>query len=145
MDIAYGKLSSYLRWDIVKLIAHLHKEEFSMIINLYGIFSLAGRWKMRLLCALIGAKVLVGRNTNGWGSFYDIKIDERDVDKRHTVELMTEVISLLGADKPTDIYPRLPILKEDENFAEEYLHKHNIDEKNILIGFNTDSQLPSHR
>jgi len=119
----------------LKLIKKIRSCHFDLVINLYRLHSFRGAIKMLLLFSAIGGKYWVGRNTDGRGFFYHLKVKEQLSDTRHEVEHKLDIITALGG-KIKDINFKLGYDKENELFIRGLLKKEGIREEDTLIGIN---------
>jgi len=139
LEIYYTNLIYLLKWKalmkIFKAIKDLRQEKFDLAINLENISSLKGAIKMLFLFWLIGAKFWVGRDTDGRGFFFHLKIKEEGHAQRHEIEANLDVARALGADAK-QIKLELPIFQEDKVFISDFLIKNNISDQDLAIGLN---------
>ncbi len=86
---------------LMKTLGRLRKQRYDMVINLYHLFSDRGARRMKQLCRVIGSRCVIGRNTDGRGSFYDAWIvdswDAPPLADRHEVDINLDVVRMLGA------------------------------------------------
>jgi len=124
------------------LIRELRKYHFDMVINLYRLYSFKGALKMLFLFLLIGGKYWIGRDTDGKGFFYHLKVPEKVSDKKHEIEYKLDIIRAIGG-KIDQINLKVEYDKDDEEFVNAFLKKKNIIEDDILIGINCSTFRPS--
>ena len=114
-------------------LLRLRRMKFGFVINMRTLGSLSGAIKILLLMKLIGAKMTIGRNTNGRGFFYDIKIPETYRGAKHEMEYCLDVVKALGAtyhDKRLDC----PLTKNDTVYIDRFLGQHGIGDYDTVIG-----------
>jgi ADP-heptose:LPS heptosyltransferase len=121
--------------DIFTTIKKLRSNHFDMVVNLYRLYSLKGAIKMFLLFWLIRGKYWVGRDTDGRGFFYHLKVPEKLSDKRHEVEYKLDIVRALGG-QISDTNLRAEHDRNDENFVNDILNKIGISQRDILVGIN---------
>jgi len=129
--------------ETVRLIKTLREKRFDMAINLFRLIRKRGIIRMGLLFYLTGAKYRVGRDTDGRGFFFNIKVPEKDGGPRHEVERILDVARTLGAeikDKRLEIC----LSNEDRRYALEFLRQNKILDTNLIIGLNPGAFISSH-
>ncbi|MCM8800410.1 MAG: glycosyltransferase family 9 protein [Candidatus Omnitrophica bacterium] len=129
---------------VFKVLKELNRHRFDMLINLEEISSFKGALKMALLFWFIGSKYKVGRDTDGRGFFFNIKVEEKTQDKLHAVEANLRVAKRLGAeikDKGLEI----PLSFKERKAIEDLLRDNNISPQELLIGLNPGAFRPSRR
>jgi heptosyltransferase-1 len=98
----FDPLSRYFllaRWERVFVVASvLRSKQFDIAINMRTIASWGGAWKMHLLFRLINARTWVGRDTDGKGYFFHIKVPEALRSDQHETQHDLETIAALGVD-----------------------------------------------
>lgn len=122
----------------------LKKMNFDKAINLYRLYSTAGAIKMRLLLNFIKPKIKIGRNTDGKGPFFDIKINDSSASQRHDAQVKLDLIEALGCrieDKHLEVW----FDDSDTQFIRDFLEKNSVSDSDILIGINPGSRRPSRR
>ncbi len=121
----------------------LRKEKFDMAINMRTLVSKRGAQKIKFLLDFINPKVKVGRNTEGRGYFFDVKIPETDTKNKFEMEYDIDTAKALGADV-TDKNIDFVINNKNEKKIDKILREEGIGEKDILIGIHPGGKL-SHR
>lgn len=141
-----GFFSAAGRWNLpgnIKTLLALKKKRFGLALNMRSLASMAGALKMRMLLAVIGAKITAGRNTEGRGAFFDIAIPETDEGGKHEMEYDLELAGKLGAgagNKDIDY----EFAGEAAKKAREVLEEAAIAQTDIVIGVHPGGK-PSHR
>ncbi len=130
--------------EITRLIKSLRKKRFNMAINLYNLFTLGGALKMALLMYSIGTRYRVGRDTDGRGFFYTIKVPDKRFSERHEVEYNLDVMQALGADIK-DKGLEIPISDKDREYVRKFLKQNGITDEDLVIGLNPGAFRPSRR
>jgi ADP-heptose:LPS heptosyltransferase len=148
LDIKYTRLRDLFRGKalirVYRTIKKLHQQKFDMLINLQRTSSWGGSFKMAILFWLIGGKYKVGRDTDGRGFFFNFKIKESSQEHKHEVEANLNVARALGANID-EVKLELPIFDEDRIFISNFLTRHDISDKDLLIGLNPGAFHPSRR
>lgn len=129
--------------DTLKLIKILREKHFDMAINLFRLIRIRGVIRMALLFYLIKAKYRVGRDTDGLGFFFNIKVPEKEGGPRHEVERILDVARTLGAGI-IDKHLEICVSSEDRERASEFLRQNQILDSNLIIGLNPGAFIPSH-
>lgn len=129
--------------NIFAIIKKLRSYHFDMVINLYRLYSFKGVLKMFLLFWAIGGRCWVGRDTDGRGFFYHLKVPERLSDKKHEVEYKLDIIRTLGGEIK-DINLRVEYDKDDKDYVNTTLNREGITENDILVAINCSTFKPSH-
>ncbi|MCM8763264.1 MAG: glycosyltransferase family 9 protein [Candidatus Omnitrophica bacterium] len=126
-----------------KVLFDLRKEHFDLAINMRTLVSKRSAREIKFLLDFIRPKIKAGRDTEGRGYFFDVKIPEKDFGERYEMEYDINLAGLLGAeviDKNIDF----KIDKTDLRKVDEILNKEGISEKDILIGIHPGGE-PSRR
>jgi len=85
------KILSYL-----KIALYLRKYKFDVTVNFYEIGSRKGSFLLRTLLKTISPKMTLGRNTNGLGDFFDLKIEDNDRLQKNQSYYYLELAKLIG-------------------------------------------------
>lgn len=120
---------------VLKIIKKIRAYNFDIAVNLYRLYSFKGALKMFLLFLAIGGRYWVGRDTNGRGFFYHLKIKEKLPDEKHEVEHKLDIIQALGGQIDA-INLKVEYDIKDDNFVADILNKEGIGSNDILIGMN---------
>lgn len=75
----------------------LRKKKFDLAINMRTLVSEDSAKKVRLLFDIIDPRVKAGRDTDGRGSFFDIKIPETAIGQKPEMEYYIDLVTKLGA------------------------------------------------
>lgn len=129
--------------DVFAIIKKLRGYHFDVVINLYRLYSMKGAIKMLLLFQCIAGKYWVGRDTDGRGFFYHLKIPEKLADERHEVEYKLDIVRVLGGEI-SDIHLRAEYDKNDEDFVSAFLKNKCIAGSDTLVGINCSTFRPSY-
>lgn len=85
------KILSYL-----KIALYLRKYKFDVVVNFYEIGSRKGAFLLRILLKTISPKMTFGRNTNGLGDFFDLKIEDDYRLQKNQSSCYFELAKLIG-------------------------------------------------
>lgn len=138
-----------LRNNVKNIFTNLHTfiklrgEKFDVAINMRTLASKRGTDKIRFLTNIIKPELKVGRNTEGRGNFFNVRIPETDRGTKFEMEYDIDTVKALGAevnDKTIDL-----------NINDEAIHRINvllqskgISKEDVLIGIHPGG-MPSHR
>jgi ADP-heptose:LPS heptosyltransferase len=137
-------LSPIAPFGLFKTGLQLRKKRFDMAINLMPETSYFSAIKMYLLLRVINARQWVGRNTEGRGLFYDIKVPEQEMQKENEVLFygkMLKAISIGTFDERLEFY----ISKNNRKRAGDLLSKERNSPKNPFVLISPGSDWPSKR
>ncbi len=127
-----------------KVVAYLNRLKVDLAVNMRTIVSNVGALKLRALLGLIAPGVTAGRDTEGMGSFFGVKIPESRIGEKSEMEYDLDLAMALGA----DVIDRKPDLPRDEASSvkiEEMLARYRgISQSDVLIGVHPGGK-PSHR
>ena len=129
---------------LLKTGLQLRKQRFDMAINLMPETSYFSALKMYLLFFLINAKQWVGRNTEGRGFFYDLKVSEEKMQMENEVLIYGRILKTIS---DGDFEERLEfhISKGSKKRVGELLSKERNFQKDPLVLINPGSEWPSKR
>jgi ADP-heptose:LPS heptosyltransferase len=120
------------------VILRLRVKKFDLVINLYQIASFWGNLRMKMLFKVISPRLSVGRETQGKGEFYNLKLKSSLIEEVHEVEKKLELMNLVGAscdDKRLELWPD----NEAESRAVQILDEFGIKEGDYLVGISPNS------
>lgn len=127
-----------------KTLSYLKAQKIDMAVNMRTIVSRAGALKLRALLGIIAPRTTAGRDTDGLGSFLDVRIPESRIGQKSETEYDLDTVMALGA----DIIDRRPDLPKDdaaERKIEEMLSRYrSLSQSEALIGVHPGGK-PSHR
>lgn len=130
--------------EMMRTCLKLRKKRFDIAINLMPHTSFFAAIKVQLLLLLINAKLCAGRNTEGRGFFYDIKIEEKGMQAENEILICKKLFFAIGGSSfddmlkycvPSDISKKARTLIEDECGTIKY----------PLIAVNPGADWPSKR
>ncbi len=122
----------------------LRKKRFDMAINLMPETSYFSAIKMYLLFLLINAKQWVGRDTEGRGFFYHIKVPEQKIQTENEVLMYGKILKAI-ADAEFDERLEFHITKVNRKRAKELLSKERNSPKGPFVLINPGSDWSSKR
>jgi len=111
----------------------LRTKGFDLAINMRTLHSESSAKKIKMILNIINAKQTAGRNTEGWGSFFDIKIPETEKGQKYEMEYDVDTVTALGAEV-TDRSVDFPIDENSELTVMKILEANGVTHKNFLIG-----------
>jgi len=85
-------------WDGIKTIAILRTKRFDIAVNMRTLVSGISALKIRLLLGMIGPRMSAGRDTDGRGSFFDIKVHETILGEKCEIDYDIDMARSLGAE-----------------------------------------------
>jgi ADP-heptose:LPS heptosyltransferase len=129
---------------LLKTGVQLRKKRFDMAINLMPETSFFSAIKMYLLFRLINAGQWIGRNTEGRGFFYDIKVSEQKMQTEDEVLMYGKILSAIS-DVEFDARLEFHSSKESRKRAGELLSKERNLRKQPFVLINPGSDWPSRR
>jgi ADP-heptose:LPS heptosyltransferase len=129
---------------LLKIGLQLRKKRYDMAINLMPETSYFSAIKMYLLFLLINARQWVGRDTEGRGFFYHIKIPELQMQRENEVVFYGKIFKAI-ADKDYNEQLEYHITPGSRKRAGELLSKERNVQKNPLILINPGSDWPAKR
>ncbi len=121
----------------------LRRKKFDLAINMRTLVSQASAQKMNFLLSIINPKIKAGRDTQGRGWFFDIKIPETDIGDKFEAEYDIDTVEALGA-KVIDKAIELAVGKEEQCNIRSILKDKGIEDKDILVGIHPVG-MSSHR
>lgn len=121
----------------------LRMRRFDVAVNMRTIYSDAGAFRMRALMGIIAPRISAGRNTDGRGSFLDVRIDETNAAEKYERDYDIEIARMLGA-RAADTGLDVPIDPEDRAAAGAFLEKAGLSDGYALIGIHVGGK-PSRR
>ena len=142
--IGYGGiifLTKILR-NITTLLK-LKKKHFDLAINMRTLYSDKGAKKNKFLLDIINPKLKAGRDTEGRGYFFDIKIPETKIGQKYELEYDIDIVKALGIEVK-DRSINFPISKEASEVVRSILEKEGVRKEDILIGLHPGG-MPSRR
>ena len=130
--------------DAARLILNARLNRPDVLIDLSSIESARAARKRRWLVGLIGARLNIGRNTDGRGTFFDAAMSESLFGEEHEVERKAKALASLDirVEKPA---PFLRIPREALESARLLLQEAGIDRDSEMIGINPGAFLPTRR
>jgi len=143
-DLNYGGIIPKKKvWDNLRIIWGLRKERFDLALNMRTLVSDKSAKKIQFLLKLIAPAKTCGRDTEGRGHFFDIKVAETDVGQKFEMEYDLEMVEALGA-KVADRKVELNIDEETRGFIEQMFQGQEVPEFRRLIGIHPGG-MPSRR
>lgn len=140
-DNVYGFSSRV--FAVMRLLIFLRRRRFDLCVNMRTMVSAASALKMRFLLAFIGGRVSAGRDTDGRGAFFDIRVPETNAGRKPEMEYDNDTARALGAGDPGGL-PEVDVAAEDIISAEKKLRDSGImeTEKFLIV---VPGGMPSRR
>ena len=129
---------------LLKIGLRLRKQRFDMAINLMPETSYFSAIKMYLLFLLINARQWIGRNTEGRGFFYHIKIPEQKMQMENEAALYGKIFEAIS-DKDYDEQLEFHITSEGRERADDLLTNESNVQHNSFVLINPGSDWPAKR
>lgn len=122
----------------------LRRMNIEMLISLHQLYTKKGAFKLASLFNFLKVKKRVGRDTDGKGFFYDIKVADSIKSRKHDVEYKLDLIKAMGCDVKDR---HLEVWSDDSDIVvvKEFLKENSISDTDILIGIHPGALRPSHR
>ena len=137
-------LSAITPFGLFKTGLQLRKKRFDMAINLMPETSYFSALKMYLLFLLINAGKWVGRNTEGRGFFYDVKVSEEKMQMENEVLIYSRILKAIS-DGDFDERLEFYCSKESKKRAGELLSNERNFQRDPLVLINPGSDWPAKR
>ena len=128
----------------IHVLIKLRKLKIEVAVNLKQHYAIGGILKMYVLLKLIKPKQTIGRNTDGKGFIYDIKVKDKMDTQRSDVEYKLDLIRILGCevkDKNLEVW----FDQSDIKALNEFLRSNSVSDSDFLIGINPGAHRPAHR
>ncbi|MFH2137102.1 MAG: glycosyltransferase family 9 protein [Candidatus Omnitrophota bacterium] len=117
----------------LKLLFELRKEKFDIMINMRTLFTKKEASYIQWIINAVNPQLKVGRNTDGRGKFFDIKIPETSVGEKYEMEYNSDIVKALGVEEVgRDI--DFPIDEKSQEYADDLLKREGIEENMFLMG-----------
>lgn len=145
-DFAMGNerdVSVFRELNNLKTLLDLRMRHFDLAINMRTLVSEKSARKMKFLLNVIKPKMKVGRDTEGRGYFFDIKIPEPDTGKKFEMEYDIATVKALGGDVQ-DKHIHFAVSNRSTEKINHISRSKGIDEKDVLICVHPGGK-PSHR
>jgi ADP-heptose:LPS heptosyltransferase len=144
LDVGYGGkvgLTAMPR-NIGTLLA-LRRERFDLAVNMRTLESERGARKIKFLLDVIRPAKTAGRDTDGRGRFFDVRVPESGTGQKYEMEYDIDTVRALGAEV-TDRHVDLMIDRESAGRVNEILEEAGITGNDTLIGIHAGG-MPSRR
>jgi ADP-heptose:LPS heptosyltransferase len=132
--------------DIIRnawVIGVLRKERFDLGINMRTLVSAASAKKIKFLFSLIHPRATLGRDTEGRGTFFDIKIPETQQGKKYEMEYDIDTVRAIGV-KVDDTTIEFAVGENNRERVAAMLKKRGISDTAVLVGVHPGG-MPSRR
>ena len=126
-----------------RLLLALRRAGYDLAVNMRTLASAAGALKMRVFFTLIKPRVWAGRDTNGRGKFFSVRIPEKEPGEKYEMAYDLDTASALGADT-TGCRVSLAVNPESAAAVRALLQGKGVDPSELLIGVHPGG-MPSRR
>lgn len=130
-------------WQNLRLFLKLRRMRFDLLLNMRTLVSARSAFLIRLMLLAIRPGIKAGRDTNGRGKFFDIRVPETDGDSGYEMDYNNQLVEYLKAevsDKRIDFQIRESEVKK----IEQVLKSQGLSAGELLIGMHLGGN-PSHR
>lgn len=127
----------------IRTLLTLRRKHFDLAINMRTLVSKRSAKKIQFLLDIINPKVKIGRNTEGRGNFFDIRIPEIYVGNKSEMEYDIETVRTLGVEV-IDRNVDFNISKAHLEKVNKFLEEQGVDRNDILVGIHPGGR-PCHR
>lgn len=117
----------------IRTLLSLRKRRFDIAVNMRTIVSKKSALKFKVLLDIINPRLKAGRDTDGMGYFFDVRIPETLIGKKYEMEYDIDIVKALGA----EVIDRSINYEIKNNTIEKIngiLEKNGIHESDLLVG-----------
>jgi ADP-heptose:LPS heptosyltransferase len=134
-------------WHYFWLPCYLRFKKYDLAINMRTLVSSKSAAKMKMILEIISPKKSAGRDTEGRGDFFDIKISEPAVGSKPEGQYDLELVAELGAKEALSksLRPELKLDISHDNDVDRLLLAKGLKSGDILVGINPSSGTFSKR
>jgi len=129
--------------NFLPVLSNLRRSRYDLVVNMRTMVSWLGVIKMFVLFSCINGRILAGKDTNGRGFFFAIKVAEIEPGSKYEMEYDIDMVAAVGA-QVTDRTIRLDIGQEFCETVGRILQERGINPGNVLIGIHPGG-MPSRR
>lgn len=126
----------------ISTLAGLRRRKLDLAINMRTLASLSGALKMAFVFRLINPGIKMGRDTDGRGFFFDVKIEERYSGGAHELDYNRRCARAAGADNTQDTII-IPATQNHITQVDVLLARHDIRKDDIVVGIHPGAGAPS--
>jgi len=120
-------------WANIVTLLRLRNQHFDLAINMRTLRTEQSAKKIQLLLNVINAATTAGRDTDGRGGFFDIRVPETTIGQQYEMEYDIDTVEALGV-RVTDRTIHLPIQEQDFDPLKDLLKFGPDTDKELLIG-----------
>ncbi|MDD5746577.1 MAG: glycosyltransferase family 9 protein [Candidatus Omnitrophica bacterium] len=131
--VQYGKIPLGKMFGNFMLLLRLRRQGFDMAVNMRTLVSEKSSRKIKFLLQCIHPGISVGRDTEGRGDFFGIKIPETDKGRKYEMDYDIDTVAAVGAvghDRKID----LVVPEQCRRKLSGLLKEHGVGERDVLIG-----------
>lgn len=144
ISVGYGARWSFAEaLNDYRILSGLRSRRFDMALNMRTLYSDFGALKMKAMLALIAPKRTAGRDTDGRGAFFDVRVPEKSKADKYEMEYDIAMVEALGG-KVTDRSVDLAITEDDRHEAAKFLDFRSVTRADMLVGIHPGGK-PSRR
>jgi len=111
----------------------LRKAHFDLAINMRTLVSRRSALAIKVIMGIINPKIRVGRDTEGRGYFFNIKIPEADIGEKYEMEYDIDTVKALGA-QVIDRNIDFKIDRVNQEAVEIILKEEGVNRDDIVVG-----------
>lgn len=124
-NMPFAKIPQNLR-----TLLSLRKKRFDIAVNMRTIVSKGSALKLKVLLDIINPRLKAGRDTDGMGYFFDVRIPETLIGKKYEMEYDIDAVRALGAeviDRGIDYEIKNSAIERIDGILEKNgIHKHDL-------------------
>ncbi|MCK9594955.1 MAG: glycosyltransferase family 9 protein [Candidatus Omnitrophica bacterium] len=128
----------------LRTLFYLRQREFELVLNMRSIHSWASAFKMAAIFHLLKAGCRIGRDTDGRGFFFDIRIPETIKGRMPEYQYDLNTVKALGIDAQYR-RPQISISAGDNAYIHGLLSECGINDADILVGVNPSTPVLSRQ
>ncbi|MBU0633433.1 MAG: glycosyltransferase family 9 protein [Candidatus Omnitrophica bacterium] len=143
-ELEYGrKVSVFKMFGNFRVLTSLRSRKYDVAVNMRTLMSNKSAAKMKLMLSFIKPARSVGRDTEGRGNFFDMRVPESQQGRKCEMEYDIDTVKKLDVEVPTrGVYLEIP--PEVEERVEIFFRKLNIKKEDIIVGIHPGG-MPSRR
>jgi ADP-heptose:LPS heptosyltransferase len=145
---SYGICNQVYVWDgaimrVLPVLRNLRRSRYDLVINMRTMISRLAAMKMFILFSCIAGRISAGRDTNGRGFFFAIRVPETEPGSKYEMEYDIDTAAAVGA-QVTDRTIRLDIGQDACDTVDRILQERGIKSSDALIAIHPGG-MPSRR
>lgn len=128
----------------LRVTRQLRSERFDLAINGYQVYRHSGVIKLAFLLSRIGARQTAGRDTDGKGWCFNVRIREQSGERLHEVERQSRFVEQLGCRVVPGPAP-LSVAMQDQQAADLWLTQQGITPQTAFVAVHPGGGRAGHR